>query len=49
MAQESAQVRVPVGAARAMGWFFENSLDVFLAVQRSGLTKTNPTWQTLTG
>jgi PAS domain S-box-containing protein len=49
MAREPAELRVPAGAVKAMGWFFENSLDVFLAVQRNGLTKANPTWKKLTG
>jgi PAS domain S-box-containing protein len=49
MAREPAELKVPAGAVKAMGWFFENSLDVFLAVQRNGPTKANPTWKKLTG
>jgi PAS domain S-box-containing protein len=49
MAREAAALNVPVGAIKAMAWFFENSLDVFLAVRRDGLTKSNPTWTAFTG
>jgi PAS domain S-box-containing protein len=49
MAQTPAELNVSAGAIKAMGWFFENSLDVLLAVRRNGHTKANPTWKQLTG
>jgi PAS domain S-box-containing protein len=49
MAGEPAELNVPAGAVKAMAWFFENSLDVFLAVRRNGHTRANPTWKKLTG
>lgn len=49
MAQAPDELNVSTAAIKAMAWFFENSLDVFLAVRRNGHTKANPTWKKLTG
>jgi two-component system, sensor histidine kinase len=49
MPAETDNVMAPRGAVAAMAWFFENSLDIFLAVQGSKQTKANGAWKTLTG
>jgi PAS domain S-box-containing protein len=46
---EPTEVVVPVGALKAVAWFFENSLDVFLAIEKDILRRTNGTWTSLTG
>jgi two-component system, sensor histidine kinase len=49
MAAKTDQMIAPRGAVAAMAWFFENSLDIFLAVQADKQTKANGAWKTLTG
>jgi PAS domain S-box-containing protein len=49
MPAETDQVMAPRGAVAAMAWFFENSLDIFLAVQGGAQTKANGAWKTVTG
>lgn len=43
------ELLVPVGMMKAATWFFENSLDTFLAMHAETLVKTNATWTRLTG
>ncbi|HLI67395.1 MAG TPA: response regulator [Caulobacteraceae bacterium] len=49
MVDKPETVVAPRGAVAAMSWFFTNSLDVFMAVERGALTKTNGAWTSLTG
>ncbi len=46
---EPTDVVVPLGALKAVAWFFENSLDAFLAIEKDILRRTNATWTSLTG
>jgi PAS domain S-box-containing protein len=49
MATKPDQVMAPRGAVAAMAWFFQNSLDIFIAVQGDQQAKANDAWKTLTG
>ncbi|HLK25152.1 MAG TPA: ATP-binding protein [Caulobacteraceae bacterium] len=49
MATEPDHVTAPRGAIAAMAWFFENSLDIFLAVEKGEHTRANGAWKSLTG
>src|ERR1700722_684077 len=49
MPTQPSQLQITDGAIRAMAWFFDNSLDIFLCVQGGVLTRTNKTWTALTG
>jgi PAS domain S-box-containing protein len=49
MRETATEVTVPTGTARAAAWFFDNTLDVFAAVQGETLKALNGRWATLTG
>ena len=49
MAKDPAETTVPTGALKAMGWFFENSLDTFVTIQGDHVYNANATWRRLTG
>jgi PAS domain S-box-containing protein len=49
MDNEPADVLVPLHTVRAAGWFFDNSLDIFLSLQDDVLKSANATWTALTG
>src|SRR5665213_1538096 len=40
---------VPVGTLKALGWFYDNSKDIFLAIHNEVVKKTNPAWTALSG
>jgi PAS domain S-box-containing protein len=46
---EPSEVLMPLGAVKAAGWFFENSLDVFLGLEDGLIRSANATWTRLTG
>src|SRR5580704_14746728 len=49
MVDKPSTVVAPRGAVAAMAWFFENSLDIFTAVQGGRLTRANGAWTRITG
>ncbi len=49
MDNEPSDVLVPRNTVLAAGWFFENSLDIFLSLQDDVVKSANPTWTALTG
>ncbi|HYE44463.1 MAG TPA: ATP-binding protein, partial [Caulobacter sp.] len=49
MAKHPTQATIPTGALKAIGWFFENSLDTFVTVQGEHVYSANATWRRLTG
>ncbi|MDB5468730.1 MAG: sensor hybrid histidine kinase [Caulobacter sp.] len=49
MAKDPTEATVPLGALKAMGWFFENSLDTFVTIQGEHVYSANATWRRLTG
>lgn len=42
MAKDPAETTVPTGALKAMGWFFENSLDTFVTTRATMSTAPTP-------
>ena len=40
---------VPVGTLKVLGWFYDNSKDIFLAIHNEVVKKTNPAWTALSG
>jgi PAS domain S-box-containing protein len=47
--RDPTEATVPLGALKAMGWFFENSLDTFVTIQGDAVHGANATWGRLTG
>jgi PAS domain S-box-containing protein len=49
MPERPDEMLVPVGAFRALGWFFEASKDAFLALYGQTIRRANPAWTAITG
>jgi PAS domain S-box-containing protein len=49
MPADPDQITVPLGAYQALGWFFENSKDAFLAIDGQVLRRASPAWTALLG
>lgn len=49
MEPDATEVTVSIGAAKAAAWFFENTLNIFLAVHEETLKVANGRWQAITG
>ena len=49
MSDKATEITVPAASAAAAAWFFENTLDVFVAVQGIVVRATNGRWKRVTG
>jgi len=49
MANQQTEASIPTGALKAIGWFFENSLDTFVTIQGDHVYNANKRWRKLTG